>query len=209
MRILKVKGEGKTTFSPNLVVINFTITVKDYNYDQAINELNYKTDILKQDIKKANFSRDDLKTVNFYIDTDYKRQNNENLFLGYKAVHELKLQFSFEKNILNNLLRIISNSKSEASFRISFELEDKFSLKNEALANAVNNTKNNALIIANSAGIKLGKILNIYYSEQMEPFYETLQVETFSLKSSNIDIVPEDLEINEEVVIEFEIEDLL
>lgn len=209
MRVLKVRGVGKVVHYADLVVVNFTVMSKDYTYDKAINELNYKTEILKQDIEKANFSRDELKTINFYINPEYRFQNNENIFLGFKAIHELKLEFTFDKVVLNNLLKIISNSKSEATFNLSFEVKDKTLIKGEALRSAVKDAKNNANIIANSAEIKLGKILNIEYLNQFVPFRSTLRIDNPEIKTSDVDITPEDVIISSEVIIEWEIEDIL
>src|SRR5690554_4699903 len=131
MRILKVRGEGSVSEFPNLVIINFVVTSLNYNYDQAIQELNNLTNILRQDIKQ------ELKTINFYVTPKYQRQNNDNIFLGYEAVHELELQLPYDKEMLNNLIQTISESKAKASFRINFSIENIEVLRQKAISEAV------------------------------------------------------------------------
>lgn len=191
MRILKVRGEGSVSEFPNLVIINFVVTSLNYNYDQAIQELNNLTNILRQDIKQ------ELKTINFYVTPKYQRQNNDNIFLGYEAVHELELQLPYDKEMLNNLIQTISESKAKASFRINFSIENIEVLRQKAISEAVKDAQNNANVIASSANVKIGKILNIDYTTQHMPFR--------SMQMANIE--PKPIMFQEQVTVEWEILD--
>ncbi len=209
MRILRVRGDGRVSRSPDLIVFSFTITSLNVVYDKAMDDLNNRTAFLIQDIIKAGFTRDDLKTTNFSVNTEYKYQNGDNVFLGYKAIHELKLEFAYNQNILNNLLRILSDSKSEALYIINFEVKDKQSFKNEVLKDAVNNAGQNASVIADTASIKLGKILNINYEDRDIVYRSKAYLEDTMVKTSAIDIVPEDVQGTDSVIIEWESEDII
>jgi len=209
MRVLKVKGVGNVSQSPDLIVILFKLISKDYDYDKAVNELNNRTVILRNDVVKAGFSKDDLKTTHFSIKTDYEYRNGQNVFLGYIAKHELKLEFDFNKNVLGNLLRIISASEADPEYQILFEVKDKRSFKDAVLNDAVYNAKQNASVIANAASIQLGKILNINYDYSEISYRSNVVLEEMMMATSQIDIVPEDVLGTDSVIIEWEIEDLL
>ncbi|QVK17438.1 SIMPL domain-containing protein [Mycoplasmatota bacterium] len=207
MRILKVKGVGKSTKTPDSVVILFKIISKGYDYDKVINDLNERTAILRNDIVKAGFAKEDLKTTNFTIDTEYKYKDGENIFTGYKAVHELKLEFDFNQIILNNLLRTLSTSEADPEYKIVFEVKDKRAFKDEILVDAVNNAKQNASVISNAASVKLGKIMNIDYDYRDIVYRSGVVLEKAMLNSTSLDIYPEDVTGTDTVFIEWEIED--
>lgn len=204
-RVLRVRATGKKTKSPELVVIKFTVTGEDYDYEEAIKALNLKTEILRNDIIKAGFSGDDLKTTNFFVETVYQRVNNQKIFQGYKARGDHILSFNYDKEVLNNLLTELASSKSKAEFNIFFEVKDKEAFKNEILAEAVNNGKNSAKVIANAANIKLGKILNIIYDVQEIIYRSKLALALQA--SAPVNIIPEDIEGTENITMEWEIED--
>lgn len=207
MRVIKVKGVGNVTKQPDLVVIQFKIISKGYDYDKVMNDLNERTAILRNDIVKAGFAKEDLKTTNFSIDTEYKYKDGENIFTGYKALHDLKLEFDYNQIILNNLLRTISSSEADPEYRILFEVKDKRAFKDEILTDAVNNAKQNASVIANASSVKLGNILNITYDYREIPYRSSVVLEKTMLNSSSLDIYPEDVTGTDTVFIEWEIED--
>ncbi len=209
MRILSVKGVGQVSKIPDLMVVNFEIMSQSYDYDKAMNELNKRTNILKQDIMKANFSKEDLKTTDYSIDTDYKYENNEKIFLGYKAIHQLRLEFDYKQEVLNQLINIVSKSDAEPVYRLSFEVKDKQSFKDEVLTDAVLNAKQSASVIAKSAGIKLGKILNINYNVPEIMIRSSLVLENQMLEASQVSITPEEIKETDSITIEYEIEDLM
>lgn len=209
MRVLSIKGTGKVSKKPDLIVIGFKIVSDNFNYDDALNDLNRRTNILRQDIVSAGFDRDDLKTTNFNIDTKYKYEKGQSYFIGYKASHDLKLEFNYNRGLLNKLLKIVSVSEANSEFKIYFEVKDKENFKNELLKNAVENARKNALVIADTAEVKLGKILNINYDWQEIVFRSQVVMEEMNLYESknSIDIVPEDVKASDTVSIEWEIED--
>ncbi len=206
MRTLRIKGTGKASRQPDLIVVNFKIVSEDYNYDEALNNLNKRTALLRQDIVKAGFNRDDLKTTNFNINTKYRYEDGQSYFDGYRASHDLKLEFPYNRLLLNQLLKIVSISNANAEFKIFFEVDDKEDFKNELLRNAVENAKKNALVITDAAGVKLGKILNITYDWQEILSRSKLKMEMSEIQNG-IDVVPEDVEAGDTVSIEWEIED--
>lgn len=207
MRVFKVKGVGNVSKTPDLVVVHFKIISKGNDYDKVMNDLNQRTGILRNDIVKAGFSKEDLKTTNFSIDTEYKYQDGQNVFLGYKAEHDLKLEFDYNQIVLNNLLRTISTSESDPEYRIVFEVKDKRAFKDKVLTDAVNNAKQNAMVIADAASVQLGKILNIIYDYRNIVYQSSVMLEKTMINSSNLDIYPEDVTATDTVLIEWEIED--
>ncbi|MDF2700104.1 MAG: hypothetical protein K0Q49_1660 [Haloplasmataceae bacterium] len=206
MRIIRVKGTGTVSETPNLIVIHFTVKGEDFNYDEAMRKLNERTAILRNDIIKAGFSGDDLKTTNFSVDTKYSYHNNQNIFQGYVAKHDLKLEFDFNRIVLNNLLSILSKSNSKAEYSINFEVKDKEQFKKQLLANSVKDAMEKAEVIAQTANVKLGNILNIIYDFSNVIYRSNVMLENMITSTKDVDIVPEDVEATDYVTMEWQIE---
>jgi len=61
------------------------------------------------------------------------------------------------------LLRVLSHTQSQASFRISFEVKDLKPLRQQAIAEAVKNSREKAQVLTEAAGVELGEIMQIDY----------------------------------------------
>lgn len=208
MRRLKVKGVGRASQSPDLIVIHFELKSSDYNYDKALRDLNARTVILRQDIEKAGFSKNDLKTTNYSINTDYRYEKGEKIFLGYIAKHNMKLEFDYDMTKLNQLIQTISDSVADPEYNIKFEIKDKRAFKDKILTDAVKQAKQNASVIADASNIKLGRIIEITYQfNEIQVIQSNLLVEKSLAANQSLDIVPEDIEGSDSVLIEYEIED--
>ncbi|MFY9429478.1 MAG: SIMPL domain-containing protein [bacterium] len=77
------------------------------------------------------------------------------IFRGYKASHKLKVEFPFDKDFLNKVMRKLGQTKSHASFRITFTIAEPEPLRQQALAEAVKNDAQNANLLDEAAGVKL------------------------------------------------------
>jgi uncharacterized protein len=209
-RVLTVQGTGRVSQEPDTVVMRFSIVSTNKDYDQAMNDLNQRTAILKRDIVKLGFPKEEIKTTNFNVSTEYDYINGKQVFRGYTARHDLKLEFPINKEQLNQLIRTVSTSGADAEFSISFEIKDKEGFHQLVLQDAVNKAKRNAKTMAQTAEVRLGKILRINYSEQdlIQPMF---RIEQMSLAASteDIDIEPEDVVSTDTVTIEWEIEDYM
>ncbi len=69
----------------------------------------------------------------------------------------MKVQFPFDKDYLKKIMQRLSQTKSHASFRLSFTIADPEPLRQQALAEAVKNAAQKANLLADAAGVKLGE----------------------------------------------------
>lgn len=66
--------------------------------------------------------------------------------------------------MLGRVLYSLSKSTFYPSFSISYTVSNPEKYKNKLLENAINNSKEKAIVLANASGVKLGNILSIDYS---------------------------------------------
>jgi uncharacterized protein len=209
LRVLKIKGTGEANAFPDQIRIMFTIVSQNMNYEQVMSELNQRTEILKADIMASGFKREDIKTTQFNVNTEYDYVNGQRIFKGYVAKHEMKLVFPFNQTRLNQLLTRLSTSASRAEFQVFFEVSDEEGVKQVVLKDAVRNARLNAEAIAEAASVKLGKILNIQYDWQEARIQPAFELKQMAVMSGTVDVNPDDVKVTDSVFIEWEIEDVL
>ena len=73
----------------------------------------------------------------------------------------LSLGFGWDQDLLNVLLRQIAAGGSCADIDLTFTVDDNEALKREALADAVRSARQQAEILAEAAGVKLGPLQSI------------------------------------------------
>ena len=66
--------------------------------------------------------------------------------------------------VLGSNLKFVILNPSVSSFSISYTVSNPEKYKNKLLENAINNSKEKAIVLANASGVKLGNILSIDYS---------------------------------------------
>lgn len=211
-KVIKVKGVGKASIPPDEIRINIELKSSDDSYEKTLEKANYDLENVRSALKDEGFLKEDIKTINFSVDTKYENEttdfNSKRKFVGYEIKHSLKIEFDNKGEKLGDVLNALAKSKSNPEFSISYGLKDSREFKEEILKNAVANSKNKASLLAQASGVTLGEILSINYSFDDEAVYRSpLNLQrSMALMSDNISIVPEDLEQTDTVDITWSIE---
>ena len=207
-RAISVKGSAKLTGTPDWVVIVFNVESESYYYEVCTEMLAKRTLILKKELMALGIEDKNIKTFHFDIDTGFDWVEGRRIFRGYKASHKLKVEFPFDKDYLNKIMRKLGQTKSHASFRIAFTIAEPESLRQQALAEAVKNAARKAEVLADAAGVKLGPIIRIDYTWSDIYIESNLSIRAFMVSESapDYDFTPEDIEITETVTTVWEIE---
>ena len=209
MKTLRVKGTGNVKTTPDLVIFKFEIEERDISYENCSLNINKKVKYLQGDIEKAGFSKKNLKNTYFNIETEYRYEDNtkKRVFDCYKATMKFKLEFDFTNEKLEELLRIIGKTESNAEFRINFSIKDYEKFRNELIENAVKDSIRKAKIMAKSAGVILGDIINIDYSWSEILIESDFSMTEMSCKtvSESYEIEPDDIEASDTVTVVWEI----
>ena len=92
-------------------------------------------------------------------DKSWKRR-----FKGYKYVHRMKLEFPADNKRLGKILYALAHCSVSPEFTIEYTVADPGKSKNELLGAAVKDSQAKASVLAEAAGVNLGKIINIDYS---------------------------------------------
>lgn len=120
----------------------------------------------------------------------------------------LRISFPVDKTLANKVFRALCTSAAGAEFEISFDVKDRNAVKNRAIAEAVQNARERADVLARAAGVSLGKIINISYGFEEVRISSGVQY-LLSSKASDFegpDLDPQDLLAKENVTITWQIE---
>lgn len=199
-RTIRVRGSAEVSAAPDWVTITFNVSSSDYEYGKCLEKLEEQTEKLREELIGVGLEKESLKTIRFNIDTDFERFKNRREFKGYRALHDLKVSFPFERDYLNQVLGVLSYTKSQASFNIYFGIKETEPLRQQAIAEAVKNSQEKAEVLAEAAGVNLGEIMQIDYSWSEIRFESSLRVDSICESSSaSYDFTPEDVDVSESV----------
>jgi len=160
---ISVKGVGRASAAPDLTVITFTISALDKDYDRSAATLNQRVVALRSRLDKAGIQGTDLKTTQFEIEAEREYKNNQNVFVGWKSTHALRLELPVDRELLNKAFVAFASGDVESEITIGFEVKDKEAMRERILDQATRTARRNAEAIATAAGCRLGKVLRIEY----------------------------------------------
>lgn len=216
-RNIRVTGKAKLSVRPDTICLAIEAEGVYPDYEKTIKESAEQTKVLRETIEKSGLSGKELKTKHFSIQAEYEGYRDKNndykrRFVGYKFEHHTEIQFPNDNEQLGRTLYELSHCPVEVEFTISYTVSNLEDVKNELLKKAVKDCKVKAEILAESAGVKLGDIVNIDYSWgelqiTSHPIDQLLAKSMLleSRASYDIDVEADDIDVDDTVTIEWEI----
>lgn len=217
MRTITIKGVGKVSVKPDLIVVSIRLETENKEYDKTMELASEKINILNKSLQEIGFEKNAVKTTNFNVRTNYENVKTENgnyknVFCGYVCTHNLKIEFDFDINRLSKVLSAISECLAKPEFSISFTVKDSTVISAELLKSASQNAKEKAEILCGASDVKLGELVSIDYNWGEINVYSNTNYNIergCMLKagacSVNIDIEPENINVNDTATFVWEI----
>ena len=166
-RTIRVQGLGRVTTDPDRVVLTFGVTATDEQYGASIEKLNLLVEDLRNRMEGVGVERRDLTSSDFSVSPRYEKEKiyprERRVLVGYEASHRLRLEMPIDRERLNEVLQVVSESRSAPRVSISFATSDEEGLRLRAIEAAVEQASRNAESIAKAAGLKLKEIQDIEY----------------------------------------------
>ncbi len=168
-KTITVKGFGKVTAKPDLVVLSMDLEAKNLKYEKAMETAAKQLDEIKNSLLDIGFEKGSVKTASFNVRTNYEqiRDSNGNyksVFDGYIVSHDLKLSFDFDSDLLAESLSAIAETAANPRLGIDFTVKDATKINEEMLCSATSNAKRKAEVLCRAAGVKMGSLLSIDYN---------------------------------------------
>lgn len=214
-RTIHIKGTGTASATPDYIVITLELIAHHMEYANAMRVGAQQVEMLREAVKEAGFSAEDLKTTNFDVDTEYEneeykedgRTRYHRIFMGYDCKHSLKLSFDFDNERLEKAMTAIGDCLSKPEVSIAFTLKDKQALRDQILESAAQDAHRKAEILCKSSGVALGELLRIEYSwdEAHISHYFDMKMQCCEAAAPSYDFHPEEIEAGDTVDFYWEI----
>jgi len=164
-RTLTISGAGKVTLKPDIAYIYIGVHTEKSSAAEAVAENNAKTQQLIDALKAAGVDAKDIKTSNFSIwqNTPYGPDGRP-ISTNYAVDNTVYLTVR-ALDLLGDLLDAAVKAGATNVNSIQFDVADKTQALSDARVEAVKNAKKQADELASAAGVSLGTIQNIQYSD--------------------------------------------
>jgi len=216
-REIVVKGIGKASTAPDLIVLNMNLEASDMDYEKTMRRGSEMLDALRTAITSAGHDGKEMKTTAFNINTRYEsyRENggHKQRFAGYSCHHGLKLEFDLDMALLGTTLGAIAGCEASPNFNIKFSIKDPNAVSEQLLESAVENAKQKAAVLAKAAGVTLGAIRRIDYNWSEHHLYSQTDylmdggaLMCCEAAPMALDIEPEDINISDTATVVWAIE---
>ncbi len=162
-------GEGSASQAPDTATISFGVTKSSSTVSDAQNQTNKAINSVLESIKNLGVSEKDLKTTNYSVNPNYSFEGIQKIS-GYTVTQNIELKIKDIKNT-NRLIDAITGNGGNLIGQVQFGFDDKTKakLEDKARKEAVGNAKEKAQSLANAAGVRLGKIINVTESQDNFP----------------------------------------
>ncbi|MBQ1632636.1 MAG: SIMPL domain-containing protein [Clostridia bacterium] len=214
-KTIRVSGKGMIRLKPDTVRVTMTLEGMEPDYAATLKRSASDTERLRSAVQKAGFSREDLKTLNFHVQTEYEGYQEDGVYrqrlVGYRFRHELSIGFPWDNDRLGEVLSALSDNALTPEIRIAYTVKDREAAKNQLLGAAVADAKAKAEVLTKAAGVRLSGIRHINYSIDENEFavhpvmYSGLSRKT-AADCAAPEIVPEEITAEDSVTVVWEIE---
>ena len=215
-KTITIKGNGRLSLKPDCTVVSLTLREVDMDYGRAMEVAAEELERLKGAIAAVGFEPEELKTVNFNVNSEYDSEPDDRgmyrqVFKGFACSHFLKLEFDLDTKRLGEVLSAMSASVAEPMINVGFCVKDRSATADALLESAVRDAEKKALVIASAAGKRLGDILSIDYNWGEINMFSNARYATdgalraYASEAKCIDINPENIDLSDTVTIVWEL----
>lgn len=218
-RQIRVTGKAKLSIPPDMTVLEVYLNGRFPTYEETAAGSEKETAIVREEVARAGFDPEEIKTAGFGIEAVYDEYMDERLgkwirnLDGYQYRHTMRLRFQNDNDLLNRLLQEISRGPVAVEFSIGYAVEDEEAVKNDLIAGAVADAREKAKVLAEAAGVAVGELLAVDYTRGDLGLYR----DPVGMLKRNmgggeifhgIDFRPEEIQVEDTVTVIWGIKDL-
>lgn len=202
-----VTGEGKVTAKPDVASVTAGVSIQASSVKSAQDQINNVINKVSAALKEIKIDPKDIKTTNYSVYPTYDYSGSSQRITGYSANASLLIKVRNLDNV-NSVIDTATGSGANQISGLSFEVDDKTKLEDEARQAAVDEAKKKAGQASKIAGFKLGRIIN--YSENLQGLPRPMPLTAGALSKgvggTPTQIEPGSSEITVDVTLSYEIQ---
>ncbi len=170
---MSVSAEGEVFAKPDIATISFGVQTE--RYEEAVGATKAGTEKMNAVMAKLadlGIEDKDVKTTQYNLNPTYSygRQDGIRDLIGYELYQAATVKIRDLEQI-GKIVEAVSTVGANQIGNVNFTIDDQDELQAAAREDAIAKAKDKAQSIADAAGIRLGKIVNIYESSNSQPMY--------------------------------------
>lgn len=176
--LFTVSGTGEATAVPQTAKLSFSVVQQAASVEDAKEKVNKASNAINDKLKSLGIPEKNIKTVNYSVNPDYDYSSNARDIKGYTVVQTVAVEITpVEKanQAIDEATKLGANDVSGVQFVLDDDKKDE--LEQQAREIAIKKAKEKANRIANAAGIRLGKIVNVMEDNNQYPYMYDAKME--------------------------------
>ena len=212
---LEIVGHGRLTATPDVGIFHVSISEVRNGFGESIEALTEKENQVYKLIESLGFSIESVKSSQYSVGANTIWKRGQRYDSGYYAHERLSLEFENEKSKIAEFINAFSKNDLNTEIIFTFKLSDELrkKLREKVILNAITDANSKAEIIANSKGLKVGKVIKIKYGNipAESPFFisddfeDIIEVPITEQPSLSRGFSVKDIVITDKVLIRFEL----
>lgn len=153
---IAVSATASMEVAPDIAKINFDVNGTGSTASEAAAASASKLEAVRRALLGCNILSDDIITTSYTL---YPELNNKGKVTGYTAKNSLTIKV---KDIAKagSVIDKLSSAGIDRINNVTFDVENKSLYRNKLLAQAVENARQEAAVVANAGGRSIGKLLS-------------------------------------------------
>lgn len=207
IRTLVLMGSGEVRARPDIAIITIGVTKRADTARDALTQNNDAMRGIIDHLKQAGIQPKDIQTSNFTVSPAYiyDNQNREPpKIVGYDVSNQVTVTVRKLEDVGAILDQVVSKGSNQI-YGIGFSIDNPRPLEDEARRLAVGDAKRKAKLYADSAGISLGRIVNILEHLQPPPVPVYMKAQRMEAADGSVPVAEGEQVISAQVNISWEI----
>lgn len=153
-------GHGEVKVKPDIALLTISVTTQSKDQAEAVAQNATKTTAMLGALKQAGIAEKDIQTQSYTVQPQYDYQANPPALTGYQVENSVQATVRDLTKVGLVIDRTTLAGASQIS-GVTFDLSDRGKAEAQALAFAVMSAQVKATVMAQAAGVDLGRLLTL------------------------------------------------
>lgn len=207
-KAVTVNGKGVTSVAPDMATINLAVVTSNKNVSAAVEENAALMEKVQSALIGIGIKNEDFATANYnmYQETIYNNTNGSSTKGDYRVSNNLLVTVR-NLDLVGSVIDTAVNAGVNQLYDVNFTSSDTQEAVQDARKLAMTNAYEAATVLAQSVGMKLGKVISISENNEPYPMYESMPRanDMMSVKSARTALNPGAKEISISVTVMYEL----
>lgn len=158
---ITAQGHGEVKVKPDIALLTLTVTTQLANQAEAVQQNAVRTTSLLAALRGAGLAAKDIETQSYTVQPQYDYKPSPPVLTGYQVQNSVQVTVRDLTKVGFVIDKATAKGTGAEVGGVSFDLSDRAAAQSSALALAVRSAKLKASVMADAAGVSLGRLLTL------------------------------------------------